>query len=341
MEQAWNELVDISIATTDVQWAIARWWLGLGTSRAKSDLLKRANTELGTDFKVAAIKKAAIVVSKLDFAGVEGGNVGLSSWVKILAGVTDAETIVRLADMAKGGATIAECRATLPIVSKSKIIVSKCERYEAFLLWAKFVKEPGAWVCALQLAVAYEEAVSYFVKPQPEKPWDEPSFDLKPPKVATVEPGYQFELLQEVVILPQSTDKPDSIPDSAWSGFTSYERTQAIALLRGKTVVCAMHSLFSPETAFTEWAKSLGLFVKIDRSNKVYGNPFKVGADKDGTLPQVIEKYRARVQADPALLNRIPEELRGKALGCWCKKGEGKAQCHGDVLAEIANKGAL
>lgn len=63
----------------------------------------------------------------------------------------------------------------------------------------------------------------------------------------------------------------------------------------------------------------------------VWGNPFYIGAD--GTRAEVIEKFRQKVLADPAMVARIKSELRGKVLGCWCAPGA----CHGDVLAQIAN----
>jgi hypothetical protein len=34
------------------------------------------------------------------------------------------------------------------------------------------------------------------------------------------------------------------------------------------------------------------------------------------------------------LLKLIPTEIKGKTLGCWCKP----EACHGDVLAELADK---
>ena len=37
---------------------------------------------------------------------------------------------------------------------------------------------------------------------------------------------------------------------------------------------------------------------------------------------------------DIELIKQIPLELKGKTLGCWCKP----YPCHGDVLAELADK---
>ena len=73
--------------------------------------------------------------------------------------------------------------------------------------------------------------------------------------------------------------------------------------------------------------------VRIDRRSK-WGNPFHVG--KDGTREEVIAKYRDYIQTRPDLLAALPE-LRGKTLGGWCKP----LACHGDVLVELLEGGAL
>jgi hypothetical protein len=71
--------------------------------------------------------------------------------------------------------------------------------------------------------------------------------------------------------------------------------------------------------------------VYIGRPSK-WGNPFVIG--RDGDRDEVIEKYRAWIATQPALLLAIPE-LQGKRLGCFCAP----RRCHGDVLAELANPG--
>jgi hypothetical protein len=69
--------------------------------------------------------------------------------------------------------------------------------------------------------------------------------------------------------------------------------------------------------------------VYVARPSK-WGNPFKLGVD--GYRPEVIEKYRKWILEQPELLKDL-HELKGKTLGCWCKP----FQCHGDVLAELAD----
>jgi hypothetical protein len=48
---------------------------------------------------------------------------------------------------------------------------------------------------------------------------------------------------------------------------------------------------------------------------------------------QVINKYREWIKTQRGLMRDIPT-LKGKVLGCWCYP----RACHGDVLAELADK---
>lgn len=70
--------------------------------------------------------------------------------------------------------------------------------------------------------------------------------------------------------------------------------------------------------------------VYIGRPSK-WGNPFVIG--KDGSRADVIAKYREYVLGRKDLMQDIGE-LKGKVLGCWCSP----SACHGDVLAELANR---
>ncbi len=70
--------------------------------------------------------------------------------------------------------------------------------------------------------------------------------------------------------------------------------------------------------------------VKIDRTTK-WGSPFAIG--RDGSREEVMEKYRDYLRKRPDLLKAIPGELSGKVLVCWCWPD----QCHGDILAYLAN----
>lgn len=75
-----------------------------------------------------------------------------------------------------------------------------------------------------------------------------------------------------------------------------------------------------------------------------WGNPFS--HKRTGTLAQFIvpsrdeavKKYRTyilkRLVQEPDLQQKFEKDIRNKVLGCWCKP----ANCHGDVLAEIAGQ---
>jgi hypothetical protein len=65
-----------------------------------------------------------------------------------------------------------------------------------------------------------------------------------------------------------------------------------------------------------------------------FGNPFRIG--EHGDRAKVISLYAAWVQNQPKILSLI-HTLRGKRLGCHCAP----LPCHGDILAEMANRDAL
>ena len=71
--------------------------------------------------------------------------------------------------------------------------------------------------------------------------------------------------------------------------------------------------------------------IYIGRPSK-WSNPFKIG--RDGSRQEVIQKYKDMIIVNTELIKQIPLELKGKTLGCWCKP----YPCHGDVLAELADK---
>ena len=81
--------------------------------------------------------------------------------------------------------------------------------------------------------------------------------------------------------------------------------------------------------------------VYIGRPSK-WGNPYSHLPAKRRTAPYgaasreaAIEAYRFWIhQPQQAKLLAQVKELKDKVLGCWCKP----KPCHGDVLAEIADK---
>lgn len=71
--------------------------------------------------------------------------------------------------------------------------------------------------------------------------------------------------------------------------------------------------------------------VYIGRPSK-WGNPFKISPPQM-TRADVIEQYRKYVLSRPDLMAAL-HEIKGKVLACWCKPSD----CHGDVLAELADQ---
>lgn len=69
-----------------------------------------------------------------------------------------------------------------------------------------------------------------------------------------------------------------------------------------------------------------------------WGNPF---SSRSGTLAafrvafreEAIWEYEKWLLAQPGLVAKVRQELRGKTLGCWCAP----QLCHGEVLARIAD----
>ena len=65
-----------------------------------------------------------------------------------------------------------------------------------------------------------------------------------------------------------------------------------------------------------------------------FGNPFKLEKDYERNI--VLLKYVKYLRENPDIIFRAENELKGKILGCWCRKPH---ICHGDILAAIANEG--
>lgn len=64
------------------------------------------------------------------------------------------------------------------------------------------------------------------------------------------------------------------------------------------------------------------------------GNPFKQG--RDGTLDEVLRKYREHIEAklaanDPDVVAALRAISAESLLGCWCAP----APCHAEIVAEI------
>lgn len=79
------------------------------------------------------------------------------------------------------------------------------------------------------------------------------------------------------------------------------------------------------------------------------GRPSKWGnkySHLPGTLAQyqvtsreeAIERHKQDVLNDLKFQEEIKKELKGKVLGCFCRKKKNPLPCHCDILAQIANE---
>ena len=71
----------------------------------------------------------------------------------------------------------------------------------------------------------------------------------------------------------------------------------------------------------------------------VWGNPFShlpntLAKYKVNTRDEAVDSYEKMVLNDPALIEKIKAELKGKHLVCWCNPN----RCHGHILKRIANE---
>lgn len=75
--------------------------------------------------------------------------------------------------------------------------------------------------------------------------------------------------------------------------------------------------------------------VRIDRQTK-WGSPFYFAYNSFVSRKQCIVKYKEWLfePEQDVLRSQIVSELKGKTLGCHCCPQD----CHGDILARIANK---
>lgn len=117
----------------------------------------------------------------------------------------------------------------------------------------------------------------------------------------------------------ETVDDPDP-----WS---AEEDALGAALGGGETFVVS----YRRHPHLIAWAERHDLFVRIDRRSD-WGNPFEL--PDDGDRATVIANYETHyLPHKPSLLERL-DDLRGKALGCWCAP----EPCHGDVLKRWAER---
>jgi hypothetical protein len=120
--------------------------------------------------------------------------------------------------------------------------------------------------------------------------------------------------------------------------WTALERELAIAVLSGETTVVNVRKA-GPHRRLVPWLVAEGLLTYVghagnrhDWPESKFANPFVKQARTDRA--EMVNHYREWLYEHPLLLRRIPTELGGRALGCWCAP----LACHADVLAEEARR---
>lgn len=114
---------------------------------------------------------------------------------------------------------------------------------------------------------------------------------------------------------------PPAEPVEPHAGWSEREIALWDQLQDGQTIVVN----FRTDQHLIEAARGAGLFVRIDRESD-WGNPFETPADGDRAT--VVHNYAVHFLPFKPSFERRRDELRAKALGCWCAP----ARCHGDVL---------
>lgn len=144
------------------------------------------------------------------------------------------------------------------------------------------------------------------------------------PTPSTPTPRHTLEASAPAFTPP--SEPPPSPPLTAEHKWTPSEIERRELADQGRTV----HANMKTDLALIEWAKSEGIFARVDRATE-WGNPFHL--PDDGDRATVLESYRWYLQRKPSLMARL-YTLKGRVLGCWCYP----EPCHAGILEEYANE---
>ena len=78
---------------------------------------------------------------------------------------------------------------------------------------------------------------------------------------------------------------------------------------------------------------------RFPKKDSIWANPYKEG--KDGTLNEIVKKYKNYIKIKIMNENLNINELSGKNLYCWCVEtpttyyDNDKIICHGQILLEL------
>ncbi len=75
--------------------------------------------------------------------------------------------------------------------------------------------------------------------------------------------------------------------------------------------------------------------VKVDRTNKTFGNPFPMLENTQAERQRCVDLFRHWFMQSAIRVAQARLYLRGKNLACWCPLDQ---PCHADVLLDLANR---
>ena len=121
----------------------------------------------------------------------------------------------------------------------------------------------------------------------------------------------------------------DLFPEITSANFSPNQLERQARCIQGETVVANLHR----DKPLIKWAQENGCYQYIgrDKAQNPFGNSFILGTHGDRN---VVCDLFAKSQL-PSIRHLIPS-LKGKVLGCYCYP----LRCHGDTLAQEANKTA-
>jgi hypothetical protein len=123
---------------------------------------------------------------------------------------------------------------------------------------------------------------------------------------------------------PDDDEEPSAPPE--WTDDQLKRKARAEA---GECVVANLRK--GADEALIAWARETDRLVQIDRTTD-WGNPFEM--PEDGERAEVVGKFEKFYFPHKGGLLMCVSDLAGKVLGCWCYP----EQCHGDVIAAVANE---
>jgi hypothetical protein len=245
----------------------------------------------------------------------------ISSAEIMLREAREPKQAIEIADVAEAARIYAKrARAAVPVINHAAALKISAERKAGELLRQMELKpgpKPNNSATLSTLGISLTQSARW------QQAASVPEKDFRDYLQKANEAGEEITSAGVYKLAKQKVEE-DKRHKAKWS---DREKELHDRLKAGETVVLNMKT----DLKLQEWAEANGLFIRIDRMTE-WGNPFL--ADEDGTRDEVCGWFEEHyLPFKFSLLKKVPE-LKGKALGCWCKPD----RCHGDCLAHLANQ---